>query len=319
MKEKKEDQESFKQKSKQGFIRTLTKQADLQLMVLPALLCLLLFNIYPLFGLQIAFKDYKLNTGIIDSVWVGLKHFKTIITDPNMVDVMKNTLGLSIIKAFVIFPLPIIFALMLQELRDGVIKKAVQTISYFPYFLSWSVIALMATAWLSGNGFINGFLTSIGVLKEPYFFLGKPEAFWGISVTLDVWKTLGYSAIIYLAAMAGVDQEVAEASVIDGAGRFKRIWHVTIPAILPTIMILLIINVANLLKGGSNFDISYNLSNSLNLSKSEVLDTYVLKTGISLARFSYATAIGLCQSVISVILLLLSNMISKLTTGEGYF
>lgn len=304
---------------KRGFVKRLKKQADLQLMALPALICLLLFSIYPLFGLQIAFKDYKLNLGMLDSAWVGLKHVKAIFADPNMMNVMKNTIGLSLIKAFVVFPLPIIFALMLQEVRCGVFKKSVQTISYFPYFLSWSIISLMATAWLSGSGFINGFLIRVGILDKSYFFLGKPEAFWGISITLDVWKNLGYSAIIYLAAMSAVDQEVVEAAVIDGAGRFRRIWNVTIPAILPTIMILLIINVGNLLKGGSNFDISYNLSNTLNQVRSEVLDTYVLKTGITLGRFSYATAIGFCQSVVSTILLLISNAVSKMTTGEGYF
>lgn len=304
---------------KHTMLKKLKKQSELQLMVLPALICLLLFSIYPLYGLQIAFKDFKLNLGIEGSAWVGLKYFKTIFTDPNMVNVMKNTIGLSVIKGFVIFPLPIIFALMLQEITFAPFKKMVQTVSYFPYFLSWSIISLMATVWLSGNGFINGFLTSTHILKKPFFFLGNPKAFWGVSVTLDIWKTLGYSAVIYIAAMSGVDQEVMEAAVIDGAGRFKRMWHVTLPAILPTIMILLIINMGNLLKGGSNFDISYNLSNTLNLSKSEIIDTYVLKTGISLGRFSYAAAIGVCQSVISTVLLLISNGISKITTGEGYF
>lgn len=308
-----------KEKIKTGQTKRWKQQAALQMMALPAVICLLLFSIYPLFGLQIAFKDYKLNMGIMGSEWAGLKYFRMIFTDPNMVNVMKNTIGLSVIKAFVTFPLPVIFALMLQEVRWRKFKRTVQTISYFPYFLSWSIISLMATAWLSTDGFINGFLTSCGILDKPYFFLGKPEAFWGISIVLDIWKNLGYSAIIYLAAMSGVDQEVMEAAVIDGAGRLGRMWHVTIPAILPTIMILLIMNTGNLLKGGSNFDISYNLSNTLNLSTSEILDTYVLKTGITLGRFSYATAIGLCQSVVSTILLLVSNGVSKATTGEGYF
>ena len=313
------EKQNLPKAKKQSFWHQLRRQWELQLMVVPALLALALFAIIPLFGLQIAFKDYKLNSGIWGSAWVGLKHFKMFFTDPNVLPVLWNTVGLSFIKAFFTIPLPVIFALLLNEGVHTKFKKTVQTISYFPYFLAWSVVALMATTWLSPNGFINGLLVSAGILKDPYFFLGKPEAFWGISITLDVWKNLGYSSIIYLAAMANVDQEVTEAAVIDGAGRFKRILHVTMPAILPTVMILLIINVGNLLRGGSNFDISYNLMNSLNQPRSEILDTYVLKMGVSMGRFSYATAIGLLQSIVASILLVTSNAISKLTTGESYF
>lgn len=306
-------------KTKRGFWKQFSRQWELQIMVLPALIALALFAIVPLFGLQIAFRDYKMNSGIWNSPWAGLKHFKMFFTDPNVLPVLWNTVGLSFIKAFFTIPLPIVFALLLNEVVHPAFKKTVQTISYFPYFLAWSVVALMATTWLSPNGFINGILVSAGIIKDPYFFLGKPEAFWGISIVLDIWKNLGYSSIIYLAAMSNVDQEVMEAAVIDGAGRIKRVLNVTMPAILPTVMVLLIINVGNLLRGGSNFDISYNLMNSLNQSRSEILDTYVLKMGISMGRFSYATAIGLLQSVVASILLLTSNAISKMTTGESYF
>lgn len=306
-------------KSGHVFWKQFKRQWELQLMALPALLTLLLFAIIPLFGLQIAFKNYKLNEGIWRSSFAGLKQFKLFFTDPNVLPVLWNTVALSFIKAFFTIPLPIIFALLLNEVVHPKFKKTVQTISYFPYFLAWSVVALMATTWLSPNGFINGILVSLGILKEPYFFLGKPDAFWGISISLDIWKNLGYSSIIYLAAMANVDQEVTEAAIIDGASRIKRILHVTMPAILPTVMVLLIINVGNLLRGGSNFDISYNLMNSLNQPRSEILDTYVLKMGISMGRFSYATAIGLLQSIVASILLLTSNAVSKMTTGESYF
>ncbi len=315
------EETSVKRKaSSKGFWKELWKQRELQFMVLPALAALILFNLFPLFGLQIAFKDYKMNSGILGSAWVGLKHFKAFFTDPNVLPVLWNTIGLSVIKAFFTIPLPILFALLLNEVTHARFKKLAQTVSYFPYFLSWSVISLMAITWLSPqNGFINGFLISVGILKEPYFFLGEPKAFWGISISLDIWKNLGYSSIIYLAAMSNVDQEVTEAAVMDGAGRLRRIFHVTMPAILPTVMVLLIINIGNLLRGGSNFDISYNLMNSLNQPKAEILDTYVLKTGISMARFSYATAIGLLQSVVASILLLSANAVSKETTGESYF
>jgi putative aldouronate transport system permease protein len=306
-----------------GTLHILRKQINLQLMVLPALIYLIIFSYVPILGLQIAFKDFKFNKGIWGSTWVGLKHFEAIFTDPNIGQVLLNTLIISFMKAFLIFPLPIIFALLLNEVRNSLFKRTVQTISYFPYFISWSIVALMATNWLSPqSGFINSALLKFGLLKEPYFFLGRPEAFWWVSLGLEVWKNLGYASIIYLAAISAVDHEIIEASVIDGANRFGRIWYVIIPSILPTIMILLILNIGNLLGGGlyaSNFQISYTLGNSLNLPTSEILDTYFLKTGISLSRFSYATAIGLLSSVVSALLLLTANFFSRITTGESYF
>ncbi len=304
--------------SKKG-LKSFLSQIDLHFMVLPALICMILFNFLPLAGLQIAFKDYKFALGIWESPFAGLKHFDAIFSDPNIYPIIWNTIGLSFIKAFGIFPIPIIFAILLNEVTHTRYKKVVQTVSYFPYFLSWAVISLMAIEWLAPSGFINAGLVSLGILDDPYFFLGEAEAFWGVSVFLDIWKNVGYSSIIYLAAITGVDKEVVEASVIDGAGRFRRIINVTVPAILPTIMILLIMNVGNLLKGGSNFDISYNLGNNLNYDRSEIIDTYVLEIGISQARFAYATAIGLIQSVVSATLLVTTNAISKRLTGESFF
>ncbi len=305
--------------SKNRGIKGFLAQIDLHLMVLPALICMILFSFLPLAGLQLAFKDFKFALGMWESPFVGLKHFEAIFTDPNIYPVIWNTLGLSFLKAFGIFPIPIVFALLLHEVTHAPYKKFVQTVSYFPYFLSWAVIALMATEWLAPSGFINAGLVSLGFIEEPYFFLGEEDAFWGVSIFLDIWKNVGYSSIIYLAAITGVDKEVVEASVIDGAGRFRRMWNVTVPAILPTIMILLIMNVGNLLKGGSNFDISYTLGNTLNYATSEIIDTYVLDIGISQARFDYATAIGLLQSVVSATLLVTTNAISKKLTGESFF
>ena len=304
-------------------IKRLKKQWELQLFVLPALVFVAVFAIAPLWGVQIAFKDYKFKQGIAGSPWVGLKHFQALFSDPQIRTVIINTLAVSVMKAFIIFPLPIIFALMLNELRFQKFKKTIQTISYFPYFMSWAVVSLMALNWLApSNGFINHFLVNSGILKEPYFFLGKPEAFWWVSVALEIWKNLGYAAIIYLAALTSVDMEIIEAAVIDGAGRFSRILHILIPTILPTIMILFIINIGNLLGGGlyaSNFQISYTLGNPLNLPTSEILDTYVLKIGIRMSRFSYATAVSLISSVVSSVLLLFGNGVSKMISGIGYF
>lgn len=297
-------------------------QLDIQLFVLPALLYVLIFNFYPMLGLQIAFRDYKFNQGIWGSQWVGLKHFQSFFTDINLWPVLRNTLVLSITKTIILFPLPIIFAILLNEMKAPRLKRTIQTVSYFPYFISWPIVTLLASYWLSSDGLINSLLMGLGILDKPYFFLGAPEAFHGVSITLDIWKTLGYSSIIYLAAIAAVDVEQLEAAVIDGANRFTRISRIILPALLPTISILMIMNIGSTLSGGlyaSNFQISYNLTNRLNASTSEILDTYILKIGISQGRFSYATAIGLLNSIVSGLLLLLANYTSKRISGESFF
>lgn len=298
------------------------KQLDMQLFVLPALVYVLIFSYYPMTGLQIAFKDYKFNQGIWGSQWVGLKHFQSFFTDINLWPVLRNTLILSITKTILLFPLPIIFAILLNEMKAPRLKRTIQTISYFPYFISWPIVTLLASYWLSSGGLINNLLMLLGILDKPYFFLGEPGAFHGVSIVLDVWKTLGYSSIIYLAAIATVDVEQLEAAVIDGANRLTRITHIILPSLLPTISILMIMNIGSTLSGGlyaSNFQISYNLANRLNAPTSEILDTYILKIGISQGRFSYATAIGLLNSVVSGVLLLTANYTSKRISGESFF
>jgi putative aldouronate transport system permease protein len=221
------------------------------------------------------------------------------------------------------FPLPIILALMINEISSRRYKKVTQTISYLPYFISWAIVATMALNWLSpSTGFINRFLVAIGILPTPVLFLGEAKAFWWISALLEVWKNTGWGSIIYLAAISGIDQEMYEAALIDGATRLQRICYVTLPSITGTIMILLILNIGGLLSGGtgsSNFQISYLLGNPLNLERSEIIDTYVLKVGISLGRFSYASAVGLLNSVVSLILLISANAISKKATNESFF
>lgn len=297
----------------------LRKQVHLQTMILLGLAALVVFNIAPLLGLQIAFRDYKFNMGIWASPWVGLKHFQGILRDVNIGPVLRNTLGLSLIKTFFIFPLPVLLAIALNECMGKGFKRVVQTVSYFPYFISWPIVALLTMNWLSpSGGFVNSFLVGTGLLKEPYFFLGKPEAFWWISLGLEIWKNVGYSSIIYLAAITAVDHETLEAAVIDGANRIQRILHIVIPTILPTVMIMLILNIGSLM-GGANFQVSYTLGNKLNYNTSEIIDTYVLKMGIEMSRFSYSTAISLLNSLVSAILLVSANGFSRALTGESLF
>lgn len=299
--------------------RTLRKQGALQIMALFGVTALLVFNIAPLFGLQIAFKDYKFKLGIWGSPWAGLKHFQSIWRDVNIWPILRNTLALSCIKTFLTFPLPILLAVLLNECRCMWFKRTVQTVSYFPYFISWPIIALLAMNWLSpSSGFINHALVSTGILKEPYFFLGEENAFWWVSLGLEIWKNVGYSSIIFLAAITGVDQEVMEAAVIDGTNRLQRIWYVMIPTILPTVMIMLILSIGSLM-GGANFQVSYTLGNTLNYNTSEIIDTYVLKLGMEMNRFSYSTAISLLNSIVSAVLLVSANAMSGRLTGESLF
>jgi len=304
-------------------LNDLKREKYLHLMIFPAFLSLFVFCYIPLFGVQMAFKDYMFNKGIIGSPWIGLVHFKDFFIDPNIVNVIKNTLGISLLKVFIMFPLPIALALLLNEIRNQYFKRIVQTISYFPYFISWAIIALMAVNWLSPSvGFVNRFLMAVGILEKPYLFLGEPDAFWWISLALETWKNIGWASIIYLAAIAGIDQEMYEAATIDGANRFHKIFRITLPSILGTIMVLLILNIGNMLSGGlyaSNFQVSYLLGNPLNLPKSEIIDTYILKVGISLGRYSYAAAVGLLSSVVSFFLLIGANFISKKATQESFF
>jgi putative aldouronate transport system permease protein len=305
------------------FARQIGRQKVLHIMILPVIVWLIVFHYVPIFGMQIAFKDYMFKQGILGSAWVGLKHMRAIFTDPMMGGIILNTLGMSAIKVFFAFPVPIILALALNELVFAKARRVFQTVSYFPHFISWTVVALMATVWFSpSTGFVNDLLLSAGILKEPYLFLGEPKAFWWVSMGLDIWKSSGWVSIIYLSAIAGISPEMYEAATIDGASRFQRMIGLTLPCLLPTITIMAIMNIGNMLNGGlnaSNFQISYLLGNTLNNPSSEILDTYVLKVGVSLGRFSYATAVGLLKGAVSMLLLLGANSGAKKLTGENFF
>lgn len=230
---------------------------------------------------------------------------------------MKNTLGISLIKLFIGFPLPILFALFLNEVRSIRYKKTIQTISYLPHFLSWVVLGGILATWLADVGIINHILMGLHLIDQPITFLAEPKYFWTIIITSDIWKELGWSAIIYLAAIAGVSPEMYEAATIDGAGRFQKMWYVTLPSIKSTISILFILAVGGVMN--SNFDQILVLRNSLNDSSSNVIDYYVYQTGLLSARFSYSAAIGLFKSVIALILLLIANRVTKKINDTSLF
>lgn len=307
-------------KQKNGFSSTLTKfwnQRILQLMVLPGIIWMLVFNYIPMGGIVIAFKKFKITRSILEAPWVGLKYFKEFLQDSNFADIMTNTLGISILKLLIGFPLPIIFALLINEIRNLKFKKFAQTISYLPHFLSWVVLGGILTTWLSKSGIINDFFIAMRIIKEPISFLGQPKYFWGIALISDSWKELGWSAIIYLAAITGVDQQMYEAATVDGATKIHKILYITLPSITGTIAIMLILQVSGLLN--SNFDQIMILKNQINIESSQVIDTYVYQVGMGLGKFSYATAVGLFKSVIALVLLLISNKTCKKLLGRSLY
>ncbi|OON96420.1 MAG: protein lplB [Epulopiscium sp. Nele67-Bin005] len=302
---------------KASFGERLKKQKYLQMMVWPGIIWMFIFNYIPMSGIIIAFKDYKITGTMWGAPWAGLSHFKEFLTDPSFMNIMQNTLGISLLKLCIAFPLPILFALLVNEVRSARYKKSIQTISYLPHFISWVVLGGLLITWLSDTGMINEVLVMTGILKEPIAFLADPKYFWWVAVISDTWKELGWSAIIYIAAISGIDQQMYEAAAIDGATKMQKIWHITLPAIKGTIAVMFILAVAGMLN--SNFDQIFILNNVLNAEASEVIDTYVYKMGMRSGRYSYATAIGLFKSVVAMILLVIANFITKKLQGRSLF
>lgn len=305
-----EKQQALKRKSK--LVRFL-KQWDLQLMVIPALLLIFVFSYIPMYGVLTAFQDYSIFKGFLDSPWSGFKHFEMFFHAPEFERVMRNTIIISVLKLLFGFPAPIILALMLNEVKNMYFKRVVQTVSYLPHFLSWVIVSGFAMSILSvENGSLNMLLQSVNLIKEPISFLSIPEYFWTIIVTTGVWKEIGFSSIVYLAAIAGIDPNMYEAASIDGASRFKQIFMITIPTIMPVVIIFLILAIGNLLSAGFE-DLLLLGVNPVLRDVSDVLDTYVYRTGITGQRFSYATAVGLFKAVISVGLLTFANLLARRT------
>nr|WP_149466243.1 ABC transporter permease subunit [Paenibacillus antarcticus] len=303
--------------SRRKWLRKLYTQRHLQTMALLGVVWMIIFNYIPMYGVIIAFKEFDIIGTISEAPWVGLEHFRAFLEDENLVNVIKNTLGISFIKLIVGFPLPIIFALFLNEIRSVRFKKFVQTISYLPHFLSWVVLGGILATWLADVGIINNILLMLHIIDQPITYLAEPSYFWTIIISSDIWKELGWSAIIYLAAISSVSPEMYEAATIDGAGRFQKMWYITLPSIKSTISILFILAVSGVLN--SNFDQILVLRNSLNDSASNVIDYYVYQTGLISARYSYSAAIGLIKSVIAMILLLVANGITKKLNDTSLF
>jgi putative aldouronate transport system permease protein len=300
-----------------GRMRKILQQKHMQAMALAGIVWMLVFCYIPMYWIIIAFKQYDIVKPLFETPWVGLQHFQEFLSDDRFFLVLRNTIGISLLKLIVSFPLPIFFAILLNEIGSLRYKRFIQTISYLPHFLSWVVLGGILTTWLSESGMINELLVQAGILQQPVTFLAEPAYFWGIVVFSDLWKELGWSAIIYLAAISGIDPQLYEAATVDGAGRFRKIWHITLPCIKGTVAVLFILAVAYLLS--SNFDQIFVLMNTLNAEASDVVDIYVYRMGVTSGRFSFATAVGLFKSVLSLLLLLAANFTSKKLTGSSLY
>lgn len=300
------------------------EQRYLQLFALLGIVFILIFYYAPMSGLLMAFKKYKIQTGyagIFTAPWVGLKWFAEFITDYNFPQLLRNTLGISVLKMVFTFPVPLFLAVILSETRNRAVRRLVQTASYLPYFISWVVVAGFCLQFFSTqDGVVNKVIVALG--GNAQYFLSSSDNFWGLVIGTGIWKEMGWWAIIFLAAITGVDPSLHEAAMIDGAGRLKRIRHITLPSIAPTVTVVLILAIGNLLGGGlggSTFEQCYLLGNTANRAASDIFQTYSFRIGLSEGRYSYATAIGMIQSVVSVILVFTTNAVSKSTTGHGLF
>jgi putative aldouronate transport system permease protein len=303
---------------KKSLLVQFRKQIGYQFLVWPALIFTVIFCYIPMGGLLIAFKDYKLRTGILRSAWSGLSNFRNIFDDFYMPSIITNTVAISIIGIVAAFPIVIGFALLLNEVGNSAFKRVVQTVSYLPHFISWAIMTVILTAMFSASsGVVNELLLTIGILKKPLIILTDRNSYWGMAVFSGIWKEMGWSAIVYLAVIAGIDPTLYEAAKVDGAGRLARAWHITLPSLKGIIAIMLILSVSSM--PGVGFEQAYFLSNNVNIERANTLTYYIYTTGIIGARFSYSTAIGLILSIISAILMIVANTTSRRLTGRGLY
>lgn len=275
-------------------------------MMTPGMIFLIVFSFAPMFGILMAFQDYVPAKGLLGSNWIGLDNFKYMFQIPDSMKILQNTLIIALGKIIFGTLVPIVFALLLNEIRLKWAKKTIQTIVYLPNFLSWAVVAAVVINIFDYNGPINAVLRTFG--QEPVLFLASNDWFRSIIVSTDVWKGFGYGAIVYLAALTGIDPGLYEASSIDGAGRMRQLWHITLPGILPTIMLITALNLGNILNAG--FDQIFALYNPIVYETGDVIDTYVYRVGLLGQQYSFATAVGLLKSVVSFSLLITANQLS---------
>ncbi|EWH22572.1 ABC transporter permease [Bacillus haynesii] len=303
-------------KRKTRFWEKLLQQKYLYLMILPGLIYFLLFKYVPMWGIVIAFQDYQPFLGITGSEWVGFKHFERLFTEPTFFMLLKNTLILFFLNLVVFFPIPIILALLLNEVRVALFKKFVQTLIYIPHFMSWVIVVSLSFVLLTvDGGLINEIIAYFG--GEKINFLLNESWFRPMYILQVIWREAGWSTIIYLAAITAVDPQLYEAAKMDGANRLRRMWHVTLPAIRSVIVVLLILKIGDTLELG--FEHVYLLLNATNREVAEIFDTYVYTAGLKQGQFSYSTAVGLFKAAVGLILVVFANRMAKKFGEEGIY
>lgn len=299
--------------SRLGFVM---KYKTLYLLSIPGILYFIIFKYVPLLGSVIAFQDYNLFKGFTGSPWVGFAHFEKMFAHYDFIRILENTILLGLYDIIFAFPAPIILALLLNEVRKVFFKRTIQTIIYAPHFLSWVIISGIFIGILSpSSGFVNQFLMFLGF--EPIYFLVENSWIRTVLVGSGIWRDVGYGTIIYLAALTSINPELYEAADIDGASKWKQVWAITVPSLLPVITVLFLLKIGDFLDFG--FERVFVFQNSLNKDNSEILDTFIYKAGLQNLQYSYATAMGLFKSIVGLMLLTIANFLSRKATGESLF
>ncbi|MFP7293701.1 ABC transporter permease [Bacillus safensis] len=307
---------ALKSEKRKRLLNQLISQKFLYLMILPGLIYFIVFKYVPMWGLIIAFQDYQPFLGILGSEWVGFKHFIRLFTEPTFFILLKNTLILFAMNVVIFFPIPILLALLLNEVRLALFKKFVQTMIYIPHFMSWVIVVSLSFVLLTvDGGLMNELIAFFG--GEKINFLLSQEWFRPMYILQVIWREAGWSTIIYLAAITAVDPQLYEAAKMDGAGRLRQMWHITLPAIKSVIVVLLILKIGDTLELG--FEHVYLLLNATNREVAEIFDTYVYTAGLKQGQFSYSTAVGLFKAAVGLILVMLANRLAKKFGEEGIY
>ncbi len=285
------------------------------IMLIPGIILLIIFSIVPLFGIVIAFQNYVPAKGMLGSKWVGLDNYKYMFQIPDSMTVLSNTIIIAVLKIIAGIIIPVIFALLLNEVKNQLYKRVVQTIVYMPHFLSWVIIGNIFISMFSLDGIFNQFLSALGI--EPIMFMGSNTWFRTIIISTDVWKNFGYGAIIYLAALTSIDPNLYEAADIDGATRFKQLLNITLPALVPTIILMTTLSLGNILNAG--FDQIFNMYNPLVYETADIIDTYVYRMGLVEMQYSLSTAVGFMKSIVSFLLITISYCMANKFAGYKIF
>jgi len=298
---------------KPGLLRRIWKMRAYYMLLLPFLAFIIVFKYVPMYGITLAFKDFKIRYGIMGSPWAGFKYFEQLFNSFSFYEVLRNTIVISLEKLIFCFPAPVILAVFINEIRNERVKKTFQTFSYLPHFISWIIAASFVKDIFALKGPVNSIITSLG--GEKIYFMADTRYFHSVLIMSNIWKSVGWSSIVYIAAITGIDQGLYEAAEIDGAKKMQLIWHITLPGIRTTIITLFILEIGKIMSAG--FDQIYNLYSPAVFSVADVLDTYTYRQGIEQTNYSYATAAGLFQNVIGFILVIISNVVvNKLSDGE---